>query len=238
MKILSPIFNQASGKLGNAIAARARGGILYLRARVIPSNPQTFLQTAVRNAITTVAGYWRATLNQTQRETWAETGESTATGETNFLRVNQPRIYAVNSGRTALLDADKPDIIVAPPASFSTQFTFPEITIDDSSNNLVVDSFAATDECFVGKTTSTPAIVYIFVSPQQSASRFARQHPYQLVSAQVFGTDGDPTAGCTVDLAALGLPTVAGNVMYVKMYAQAPGGGMSQPVEQRVTIVA
>lgn len=71
MKVKSTIFDlQISGALGNVVGGRARGGIDWLRSRVTPSNPQSSFQSTVRNAMAALAGHWKESLDQDQRDAW------------------------------------------------------------------------------------------------------------------------------------------------------------------------
>lgn len=56
------------GKIGGHVASKNRGGA-YLRTKVTPSNPNTSLQAAVRNRLTSLAQAWRG-LNAVKRESW------------------------------------------------------------------------------------------------------------------------------------------------------------------------
>lgn len=61
-------ITEASGKLGGTVFSRGRGGA-YVRNRVMPSNPQTMAQQAVRAAFGAISSAWRS-LTQTQRDEW------------------------------------------------------------------------------------------------------------------------------------------------------------------------
>jgi len=65
---LSPIYSDLRGKMGNIVASTGRGGA-YVRARVIPSNPQTVDQTTARSRITTLSQAWDG-LTDNQRAQW------------------------------------------------------------------------------------------------------------------------------------------------------------------------
>lgn len=56
------------GKIGGHVASKNRGGA-YLRTKVTPSNPNTSVQAAVRNRLTSLAQAWRG-LTASQRESW------------------------------------------------------------------------------------------------------------------------------------------------------------------------
>lgn len=56
------------GKIGGHVASKNRGGA-YLRTKVTPSNPNTSVQAAVRNRLTSLAQAWSG-LTAAQRESW------------------------------------------------------------------------------------------------------------------------------------------------------------------------
>lgn len=239
MKCTSPLLENMSGTLGGAVASRARGGIAYFRALVIPTNPRTFLQTAIRSAVSSVSAAWINILTEAQQQAWFDAAEGTQSGKSLFGKINQARIYSNNTGRFTLDDgttASPFDLVLDPPLALSTDFVAPSCIIDDSSNTITLGTVAAGD-WNADAALGTPAVLYIYVTPGQRSSRLARQKPYQLVRA-ISVEDAAAQTVAAINLATLGLPTVAGYVMYVKVYVQSPVGGISIPVEQRKTIVA
>lgn len=80
-------ITEASGKLGGTVFSRGRGGA-YVRNRVMPSNPQTIAQQAVRSAFAAISSAWRS-LTQTQRDEWnaitADYPTKNRLGETKIL---------------------------------------------------------------------------------------------------------------------------------------------------------
>lgn len=58
-KVTGPLFSlDARAALGGAIVYSYWRGINYVRARVVPRNPQSSLQTAIRNLITDATQAW------------------------------------------------------------------------------------------------------------------------------------------------------------------------------------
>lgn len=239
MKIRSAILTEMSGKLGGAVGSTARGGIQYLRKLVIPSNPRTLLQTAIRNAVSSASSIWVNILSEATQTAWWDIAEGSQTGKSLFAKVNQPRLYARNTGRSkkpsgaALTNVLS--YIETPPASLATDFAGITATIDDSANTLILPLIPGGEPWRVDAATDTPAMMFIFVSASQNASRFSRQHPYQLVRAIGFEDVADVTPAA-IDLAALGLATITGKIMYVKIIVQAVLGGLSVAQETRVTV--
>lgn len=242
MKVISPLFSDMSGKLGGAVGAKARGGVMYLRALVIPTNPSTLLQTAIRSAVQSASAIWQSVLTELQQSNWFDIATGTQTGKSLFAKVNQARIYAANAGR--ITDEAGTEAVFEPPyfADAPTDgITVPFFlntppVIDDSGNTLDIGE-ASEGHWNINATGAAEAGVYVYLSGPQSPSRNARQHPYQLVRAYAIGSDGDITF-TPINLATLGIPTVAGKIYYVKVYAQDDKGRTSLPVEYRVTCVA
>lgn len=228
-----------SGKLGGAVAARAKGGIQYFRALIIPTNPSTFLQTAIRSAVSSVSAAWQSVLTELQQQAWFDAAEGSQSGKSLFGKLNQARIYANNTGRVtddAGLATTDFNLITEPPESLSTTVSIPTATIDDSANTLDIGTIPGgswNDDASSGAGSA----VFVYMSAPQQASRLARKGSYMLVRAFNLENAGDFDTPA-INLAALGIPTVAGYVAYVKVYVQDPYGGVSVPVEQRVTIVA
>lgn len=64
-------ITRASGSLGDVVASHNRGG-QYLRERIVPTDPNTARQQAVRSCMTTVSQRYRITLSNEQRDGWHE----------------------------------------------------------------------------------------------------------------------------------------------------------------------
>lgn len=242
MKVISPLFSSMSGKLGGAVGSKARGGINYFRALVIPTNPSTLLQTAIRQAVQSVSSLWQNVLTETQQQGWWDIATGSSTGKTLFSKVNQPRIYATNTDRvttnagvgTTIVPAYLTD---APSGGLAVDFALDNApVIDDPSNELQLGTIPA-GNWNAGADGTHKALVFVYVSGPQDPSRFARQHPYQLVRCLAIAVATAP-AITDIDLSTYGIPTVEGKVCYVKVYAQDKEGRTSLPIEYRVTITA
>ena len=66
----SAMMTQASGSVGGMTASRNRGGA-YMRARVVPVNPASAQQVAVRTHLASLTSLWSNTLSNDQRTGWA-----------------------------------------------------------------------------------------------------------------------------------------------------------------------
>ena len=238
MKYKSALLHDLSGKIGGAVASKARGDIGYFRKLVTPSNPNTAMQKASRDAITSAAVYWRETLTEEQQELWWDEAEGSQTGQSLFTRCNQPRIFANNAGRNVSTEGgDIPLLVItAPPLSKSTPFSGFNAVVDDSANTLTVTMASLLDPWIADAIESEPGVAYVYASHQQNSSRFARQHPYQMVASFVCGA---PTITALVtNLAPLGFTSSVGKVMYVKVRVQDKAGGISGDIIKRIVVTA
>jgi hypothetical protein len=97
----SSLLSQASGSLDGTVFSHNRGG-RYTRRRAIPTNPQTGLQTTVRNALAVLSAGW-ASLSTANKALWNEYAANVAmtnrlgdtiylTGQQHYIRSNVPRI--------------------------------------------------------------------------------------------------------------------------------------------------
>lgn len=111
MKVLAGLITQGTGSLGGMTMSKNKSGY-YLRSRVVPSNPRTALQSAIRAGLSAFATYWKA-LTSAQMAAWALYAKNTPiignNGQTHlisgfnwFLGVNQVRLV---SGLDVVTDA-------------------------------------------------------------------------------------------------------------------------------------
>jgi hypothetical protein len=102
--LIRGILTTMSGSLGGITAARNKGG-MYLRARVVPVDPGSFFQTAVRTIFGQLAVLWSSTLTAAQRTAWETYAENVTvvnrigetvnlTGFQMYIRSNTPRLQA------------------------------------------------------------------------------------------------------------------------------------------------
>lgn len=117
----SILLGRLSRSAGSTTAGHNRYGA-YLRNRVIPTNPVTEAQTAVRDQFSNITQAWRE-LTEAQRAQWNAFGPEivrtdslgetyTLNGQTAFMYVNRNRI---TTGQAILEDApdvDPPDAIL------------------------------------------------------------------------------------------------------------------------------
>lgn len=104
MKYKSALMTEASGSIGGITASRNAGGA-YFRARVVPINPSSLFQQAVRSYLALIASIWATVLTPTARTSWHDyatnvplndsLGDSrTRSGIAHYTRANVPRLQA------------------------------------------------------------------------------------------------------------------------------------------------
>lgn len=115
MLFKSALLTQASGSLGGMTASRNRGG-MYLRARAIPTDPNTPAQSTIRAIMGALVQRWIDILGPFQRVGWNSyaaqvplTGPLgdpiTVSGLNMYVRSNVPRVQLI----TTIID-DAPTI--------------------------------------------------------------------------------------------------------------------------------
>lgn len=111
MKFKSQVITQGSGSIGGTTYSHNRGG-MYMRARAIPTNPNSLAQQGVRNSFSTLSQQWGGLLTQLQRDAWTAYAVTTPvtdrlgdpltlTGQQMFIRCNSLRFLA---GYSAVAD--------------------------------------------------------------------------------------------------------------------------------------
>lgn len=241
VKAISPIFSSLKGKLGGAVANTSRFGIT-LRSLVIPGNPQTVYQHAVRNILATLASYWDSTLTITQRATWTNLSEDTpgsSGGNTLFTKANSER---VRGGGAIVTTA--PDTMNG---LFSQLPTAIAVTADDSDPvdhtlNFTLPADAALVDLWA---IHDGGLMNVYVSAPQKATRLTRIKPFTYVDTLLGDTTvGDRPGGVQViDLDATDLnekfaAADPGDVCYVKFTTVDYQGRRSQDYVTRVTVTA
>lgn len=152
MKYLpGPLISIGSGSLGGQTFSHNRYG-LYVRSKVIPTNPNTALQQAVRNIFQSLAWLWTNTVTQTQRDAWnlyaTNVTVKDALGEdihlsgfNHYLRSNCPILRAplarVDAGPTTFTLAETDPTIVATLSEATQQIS---LTFDDTMDYLDEDN--------------------------------------------------------------------------------------------------
>lgn len=240
MKVVSPIFNEISGKLGGAVGMTSRFG-MFLRGLVTPNNPNTGPQFIVRGILATLGAYWDSTLTAVQRGTWSSLSEDTpgsSDGKGMFVKANALRLRVD--------DAVNPIVLTAPASlnavfnDIPTALTLETVGVVGTTRTLtytlpadadLTDSWALVDGGFLA----------IYVSRPQRATRLTKIKPYVFVGH----VNGDTTLASrpggvnTVSLAATLFEEAfagadVGDVSYVQFQASDSFGRITAKYTVRV----
>jgi len=230
MKFISQLVTAASGSIRGCTASRNRYGA-YMRGRVIPVNPGSAEQNAVRGILANLVARWSGTLTPAERaafETWAANtpqtdslGQSiTITGQNAYIKMNAPRLQA----GLAALDT-------APTIFSGSALTPPVLTIADQSDQLYTFTINVADEW----ATDDDARLLVYVGRPQNPSVNFFKGPYQFAEA-LSGSSGAPLT--SPKTAAAVFPFVAGQMMHVQFRALAVDGRISSAVRSSIIAVA
>jgi hypothetical protein len=74
MKVLAGLVTQGTGSIGGMTMSNNKAGY-YLRARTVPTNPRTALQTAIRSGLAALSGSW-SSLTSAQQAAWNLYGQN------------------------------------------------------------------------------------------------------------------------------------------------------------------
>lgn len=144
MLIKSALITEASGSIGGLTASRNKGG-QYLKARFVPTNPNTELQQAARSVFAACSSGWTNDITQSQREAWnayaAEIPNRKNALGASIQTSGQNEFVAAN----CVLSAAGLDPVTAPPLSSvqpgagqplitltTNDITEPTLTVDNS----------------------------------------------------------------------------------------------------------
>lgn len=195
MKFRSLIYSTVSGSVGGLTYADGRYG-MYVRARATPVDPQSGLQSVVRNAFASLVSRWSNTLTAVQRDAWDLYADNVPvpgtfgdpqfmTGFNQYVRSNTPRIQA------ALPVVDDGPVIFSYPAPGPSVLYGADATTDEIGVTLDAgDTWMAEDD----------AGLLVYQGRPQTATRNFYKGPYRFVDS-IDGDSATPPSG-TVDLAA------------------------------------
>lgn len=174
----SPIAGQMSGSAGSLVASRNRFGS-YFRTKVIPVNPNTIRQQAVRTFFTTLVVLWGNTLDDAQRALWEQYAEGVPirgeilTGQNHYIRSNVPRLQI---GATRI-DAAPTILDTGAPVTSIEVLTDP--VFNTLGVNLAADGYSSTFNV-VGGASDDGDIIFYLGNVIGTAINFYKG-PYQLV---------------------------------------------------------
>lgn len=238
MKIESTIFDLlATGKLGNTVGQRARGGIKYLRSRITPANPKTAAQSVIRNLISSLAGHWKETLSHVQRDAWD--AYAAAVPQDGVLITGQNYYVGANAlrGQVNAEAADTPLQTVrldAAPTTFSQAVLSPLLPTMDADGETLSVAFNTAD-AWANDDTGNAALVLWASAPTSPSVTFNDKgtpwadHVRSLIGASPIGSPRDFT---------LPAPGQTGDNFFLTFRALNADGRYSPPQNFVVTVPA
>jgi hypothetical protein len=217
VKFKSQIITEASGSVGGATYSHNRGG-LYIRARAIPTNPNSPEQQAVRSIMADLTTKWSELLDAAEREAWDTyalnvplpdtLGEPRNVGGLGmYVRSNLQAIQAL--GSSARLD-------VAPIVFDLGSFTQPSIAVTGLSGIAV--TFDVLDSWYVDG-----GRMFVSGSRPQNASRNYFKGPYRFTDSIVSPDTSPHTAGAPFSYA-------VGQRVFVQLRVRQLDGRISLPI--------
>lgn len=186
MKVRGALLGTMSGSMGGATASRNRGG-QYFRQRVVPTNPSSDRQTAVRSQMAAANAAWISTLTAAQREAWKTYGQNTPRMDTlgNEIILTGQQAYVgarIPRGQAGITTpADGPIIFDRgePPVEFqdltSTQTNLIEINLGVLENQVAL-----------GDAASDGGFLLVFVGQPQNPTINYFRGPYQFAAQAAF----------------------------------------------------
>lgn len=228
MKFKSNLVTQASGSIGGLTASRNKGG-MYLRARAIPTNPNTPAQAAVRAIFQALSSVWTNVLTTPQRVAWDSyaaavplldtLGESrNVTGLNMYIRSNTPRIQAGLSR----IDA-------APADNSLPLLTAPAITSITAATRVAILTFINGDAW----ATAVGGALLVYTSRPQNASIIGFKGPFQY-AGRVNGAVVPPTSPSNVTTV---FPVTASKVIWFRFVAVTADGRLSADIVKSSTAI-
>ncbi len=213
---------EMSGSMGGITASHNSGG-QYFRSRVVPTDPATAGQVAVRSAVATLASRWAAVLTEAQRDAWNvyaanspmlnRIGESrTISGIAQFIRSNTP---LVSQG---FLPVDDGPLTYMLPTMTGTGITA------DSATNQFDLFFENTDSWAV----SAGGRLLLYTSRPQNQSVNFFKGPYQFATAVAGNDPVAPTSPVTAIASPFAF--AAGMKIFYQLRAFTADGRLSSPI--------
>ena len=221
MKISSPIISAGSGSLAGLTASHNRGG-LYLRARAIPTNPNSAGQVTVRNAMTTLVNRWTGVLTAVQRSAWTVYADNTPVTDSLGAQINLTGQQMYIRSNVSRIQAGDPIIDDAPIIFNLGDFTPPGSVIT-AATDLWGINFSAGDAWV----SEDGAFLYAYGSRPQNVTVNYFTGPYRFLG-KIAGDSGAPP------VPPLTLPTIfaygLGNKGFIKYNVARADGRYSSPI--------
>jgi hypothetical protein len=208
----SQVLTQASGSVGGVTYTRAKGG-LVMRARAVPTDPNTGRQGAARAALTGAVTSWLEDLTTGVRANWnlyaANVPTTNRLGDQIFLSGQNMYVRAqtIKDQLNTRLGLSNTAGLNAPTVFDLGTFTTPTFTADQSGGITV--TYTDSDVWY----SETNAFMLIFQGKPCNATRNYFRGPWSLIGAIAGdpGGTGVPFTISAANCASLGYPLNTGN---------------------------
>lgn len=190
MKIVAPYqANAISGSIGSATFSRNSSG-LYVRGKVMPVNPQTPLQAAVRGNFSNLNASW-SLLTASQRSGWENYAQGTPITDRlgQSIKLKGKNWYVGNNA--IRLQAGLAVVGDAPELFGLPGFSAPQLTI--TAGDPISVAFTATDSW---ATAVGGALLLFTTSPKSAMTNFCKG-PYRF-AGKISGAATAPTSPQTI----------------------------------------
>lgn len=234
MKIIpGAIVGKISGSLGGMTAAHGRGGY-YLRNRVVPVNPNTPRQQAVRSSLGALVQGWSSLLTPAQRAAWSAYADATPrtdrlgeslilTGSQAYVAANTPRLQVTAS--TLTINLSRVDDAPTTP-------TLGEPVTNVTQIDLTGDALTVSASLNVPTSDDGDVLLYVGSRLLSSGERSYRG-PYQLAAVSAIAASANSVSITVTDVnepqdwAASIIPSV-GDELAVRLVVAYDDGRVSQ----------
>lgn len=211
MKVTGAMISGLSGSLGGMTAARNRGGT-YLRARSIPTNPNSSFQQVVRQFMTQLSVRWRDTLTQPERDSWDNFASNTLIPDSQGEPRNVGGLGMYIKANSIRLQAGLAEIDEA-----SGTPGLVNCSIDPTSMVLDTDTgLTFNTEGFNAWANFTGGVLTAYMSPAVSPARKFYKGPFRYCGKVLGNTSTPPATGINLPLAGLPYPLVLGATYYFR----------------------
>lgn len=213
---------EMSGSMGGITASHNAGG-QYFRSRVVPTDPATVGQVAVRSAVATLASRWAAVLTEAQRSAW------------NVYAANTPMLNRIGESRTIsgiaqYIRSNAPMAAEGFLTVDSGPMTYMLPTL--SGTGITADAATNTFDLFFDNTDSWATLgggrLLLYTSRPQNSSVNFFKGPYRFTSSVAGNDPVAPTSPVTS--IATPFAFAAGAKIFYQLRAFTADGRLSSPV--------
>lgn len=186
MLFVPTIGAKLSGKIGGIVASHNRGGA-YFRLAVVPTNPNTLFQQAVRTAVAALTAAWQDTLTQPERDAWQVYADNVEVVNRIGEKVNISGIAHFIRSNVARLQNGLVSILAAPTRFNLGQFAKGNANAASQAAQSIDIVFGATIpvDPWISEAGS---FMLAYVSPPQNSGIKFYKGPYRLAGS----LQGDP----------------------------------------------